>query len=178
MARPLQQLGIVGLEDLFVKSEGELQILRDLEYELRHRQVPRARSLLVKIRATIKAVPTTEIGDAVTPHLPESPGHVGGDLFEVEHVPRQEPKSEQPAQVKSPAWAAREIPVMSLSDACKTLKTTPGSSWESIELTRRQLVQLASPVLAAGEKRKGLQSNAEKINAAYRVIAQDRIRSR
>ena len=55
MARPLQQLGIAGLEDLFVKSEGGLQVLRDLEYELRHRQVPRARSLLVKVRAAIKS---------------------------------------------------------------------------------------------------------------------------
>ena len=78
MARPLQQLGIAGLEDLFVKSEGRLQVLRDLEYELRHRQVPRARSLLVKVRATIKSAPTTEIGVAAAPHLPESPGYVGG----------------------------------------------------------------------------------------------------
>ena len=53
MARPFQQLGIVGLEDLFVKSEGELQVLRDLEYELRHRQVPRARSLMRRAQGVV-----------------------------------------------------------------------------------------------------------------------------
>ena len=178
MARPLQQLGIAGLEDLFVKSEGGLQVLRDLEYELRHRQVPRARSLLVKVRAAIKAVPTTEISVAAMPHMPESAGHVGGDLFEAKHVPRQEPKSEEVAKVKSPAWAAREIPVISLSDAYKTLKATPGSSWESIELTRRQLVQRASPAVAIDDKRQQLQRDAENINSAYQVIALDRIGSR
>lgn len=177
MARPLQQLGIVGLEDMFVKSEGEFQVLRDLEYELRHRQVPRARSLLVKIRAAIKAVPTTEISVAATPDLPESPGHVGCDLFGAKHVPRQEPKSEDVAKVKSPAWASREILVISLSDAYKALKATPGSSWESIELTRRQLVQRASPVVATDEQRQQLQRDAEDVNAAYKVIALDRIGS-
>lgn len=175
MARPLQQLGIVGLEDLFVKSEGELRALRDLEYELRHRQVPRARGLLVKVRAAIKAVPTTGISVAAPPHRSEPQGQGEGDLFEVEHVPRQEPKPEEPAEVKSPAWAAGEIPVISLSDAYKTLKATPGSSWESIELTRRQLVQRASPVVAIDEKRQQLQRDAERINGAYRVIALDRL---
>lgn len=178
MARPLQQLGIGGLEDLFVKSEGELQVLRDLEYELRHRQVPRARSLLVKVRATIKSAPTTEIGVAAAPHLPESPEYVGGDLFEVEHVACQQSKSEEPVQVKSSAWAARESSIMSLSDAYKALKATPGSSWESIELTRRQLVQRASPAVAIDDKRQQLQRDAENINSAYQVIALDRVRSR
>lgn len=178
MARPLQQLGIVGLEDLFVKSEGELQMLRDLEYELRHRQVPRARSLLVKVRAAIKTVPETGISVAATPHLSDSPEHVGGDLFGAKHVPRQEPKSEGAAKVKSPACAVREVPVPSLSDAYKALKATSGSSWESIELTRRQLVQRASPALAIDDKRQQLQRDAENINAAYKVIALDRIGSR
>lgn len=178
MARPLQQLGIVGLEDLFAKSEVELQVLRDLEYELRHRQVPRARSLLVKVRAAIKAVPTTATSVAAPPHLPEPLGQVGSDLFEAEHVPRQEPKTGEPAKVKSPAWAAGELPAISLSDAYKALKATPGSSWESIELTRRQLVQRASPVVAIDEKRRQLQRDAERINGAYRVIALDRLGSR
>ena len=80
--------------------------------------------------------------------------------------------------MKSPAWAAREIPVISLSDAYKTLKATPGSSWESIELTRRQLVQRASPAVATDEQRQQLQRDAEDINAAYKVIALDRIGSR
>ena len=80
--------------------------------------------------------------------------------------------------MKSSAWAAREIPVMSLSDAYKALKATPGSSWESIELTRRQLVQRASPAVATDEQRQQLQRDAEDINAAYKVIALDRIGSR
>ena len=63
MARPFQQLGIAELEGLFVKSESELQVLRDLEYELRHRQVPRARSLMVKVRAAIKALSPVRIGN-------------------------------------------------------------------------------------------------------------------
>lgn len=132
----------------------------------------------MKVRAAIKAVPTTEISVAASPPRPEPPRQGGSDLFEAEHMPRQEPKSEEPAKVKSPAWATGEIPVISLSDAYKVLKATPGSSWESIELTRRQLVQLASPVVASDEKRQQLQCDAEKINAAYKVIALDRIGSR
>ena len=80
--------------------------------------------------------------------------------------------------MKSSAWAAREIPVMSLSDAYKALKATPGSSWESIELTRRQLVKRASPAVALDDKRQQLQRDAENINSAYQVIALDRIGSR
>lgn len=174
MARPFQQLGIAGLEDLFVKSEGGLQVLRGLEYELRHRQVPRARSLLVKVRAAIKAVSTTEIGVAASPPRPEPPRQGESDLFEAEH----KPKSEEPAKVKAPAWAAGEVPVISLSDAYKALKATPGSSWEAIELTRRQLVQRASPVVAIDGKRQQLQRDADNINTAYKVIALDRIGSR
>lgn len=132
----------------------------------------------MKVRAAIKAVPTTEINVAAPPHRSEPPGQVGSDLFEAEHVHRQESKPEEPIKVKSPVWVAGEIPVISPSDAYKALKATPGSSWESIELTRRQLVERASPAVAIYEMRQQLQRDAERINAAYRVIALDRLRSR
>lgn len=179
MARRFQQLEIVGLEDLFVKSEGELQVLRDLEYELRHRQVSRARSLLVKVRAAIKAVPITEIGVTTPPHRSEPQVQGESDLFEFEPIRLFEQKpSGSPVKLESEEQTIREIPWMVLPEAYKMLKATPGDSWESIELTRRELVQRASPVLAADGKREQLQSDAERINVAYRLIALDRTKLR
>ena len=179
MARPFQQLGIVGLEDLFVKSEGELQVLRDLEYELRHRQVPRARSLMVKVRAAIKVLSPAGIEVAVTPKSSDLPVRAEGDLFESESArsPEQKPPG-SPAKLQPQESFGGDVPRMPLAEAYKMLNVAQGSSWESIELARRQLVQRASPVVAIDEKRQQLQRDAERINAAYMVIALERVKCR
>ena len=126
MARPFQQLGIAGLEDLFVKSEGELQVLRDLEYELRHRQVPRARSLMVKVRAAIKALSPARIEVAVTPKGSDFSVQAGGDLFESESArsPEQKPPG-SPAKLRPPELFGGDVPRMPLAEAYKMLKVAP-----------------------------------------------------
>lgn len=179
MARPFQQLGIAELEDLFVKSESELQVLRDLEYELRHRQVPRARSLMVKVRAAIKVLSPAKIEVAVSSKSSSVSARAGGDLFEPGSVgsPEQKPLG-SPAKLQSQESLGGDVPRMSLAEAYKMLKAAPGDSWESIELARRRLVQRASPALAAGEQDGRHQSAADSVNAAYKLIAMDRTKLR
>ena len=57
-----------------------------------------------------------------------------------------------------------------IEDACKVLKTTPGATWESIEYTRRQLVQQSHPSLLEhlndGGRALAL-ADASHANAAY-----------
>jgi DnaJ-domain-containing protein 1 len=63
--------------------------------------------------------------------------------------------------------------VMGVDEAYKALKATPGSAWESIEQTRRQLVQQAHPDCLASmgaEKRAQVQAAARRVNAAYAVL--------
>ena len=53
---------------------------------------------------------------------------------------------------------------MPVDDAYKLLKATPSSTWESIEQTRRELVQQASPARVSAmnaEKRAQLQAEAK-----------------
>lgn len=179
MPRPLLQLGVMELEDLFTRSRRDLQVLRNLEFELQNRQVPRAKDLLANVRTAIKAASATRTNLAAPLDQPSARvGQAGSDMFGVELVHRQEPKSQESVQEKSTARAVGELPAISLSDAYKALNVTPGSSWESIELARRQLVQRASPVVAIDEKRQQLQRDAERINAAYMVIALERVKCR
>jgi hypothetical protein len=48
------QFGVSQLEELFVKSKSDADVLRQLENELQYRQVPRAVALLAKVRAVMR----------------------------------------------------------------------------------------------------------------------------
>jgi hypothetical protein len=65
--------------------------------------------------------------------------------------------------------------------AAEGLKATPGSTWESIEQTRRLLVLASHPeklkVLAEG-KRSQVLAEASRVNAAYAVLSQARCAGR
>ena len=68
-------------------------------------------------------------------------------------------------------------PAMPLDDAYKLLKATPGATWESIEQTRRTLVQLAHPSrwkTLSTEKRAQAVAEAKRVNAGYAVLSQAR----
>jgi hypothetical protein len=86
------------------------------------------------------------------------------------------------AVVKQPVQEAgtvksREMPDMSSSmsegDAYKVLKASPTSTWESIEQTRRHLVQQAHPehmAMLSPERRTQVQQEARRANEAYAVL--------
>ena len=67
--------------------------------------------------------------------------------------------------------------VMGLDEAYKTLKVMPGSTWETIELARRQSVQRAHPTEIGSldiEQRREAQASARRANAAYAVLRTSR----
>lgn len=179
MSRPLMQLGIMDLEALFAKSRRDMQVLRNLEAELEHRQVPRARSLLASVRSAMKAtdatVPSAAPEPAATDHPSTMPTQPELVLFNPVRSPPPEITPPGPIGSKQAGQSREEGPVIPLSEAYRLLKANPGSSWESIELVRQQLVQRASPVVASTEQQLRLQEEANRINAAYKVIVAARV---
>ena len=71
-------------------------------------------------------------------------------------------------------FAAQAMP---LEDAYKVLKATPGTTWESIEQTRRTLVHQSHPShlkTLSAEKRTQALAEATKVNVAYAALSQTR----
>jgi hypothetical protein len=81
MNRPLMQHGVGQLEQLFAASKTDQKVLKQLENELRYRQVPRAIALLAEVQAALYASPggTKQIGrpQAASPKAPVSAGESG-----------------------------------------------------------------------------------------------------
>lgn len=179
MSRPLMQLGIIELEALFAKSRRDLQVLRNLEAELEHRQVPRARSLLASVRTAMKATDTTVPSAAPGPISEDRPSAMPTQpelgLFKPMRSASPEIPPPSPIGSKQASQSREEGPVIPLSEAYRLLKANPGSSWESIEQVRRQLVQRASPAVAPKEQQLRLQEEANRINAAYKAIVVERM---
>lgn len=180
MSRPLMQLGIMELEALFAKSRRDMQVLRNLEAELEHRQVPRARSLLASVRTAMKAtdatVPSAALGPpaaADRPSAMQTQPELG--LFNPVRSAPPVIKSPVPIGSKQASQSREEGPLIPLSEAYRLLKANPGSTWESIELARQQLVQRASPAVAPTEQQRRLQEEANRINAAYKAIVVARL---
>lgn len=70
---------------------------------------------------------------------------------------------------------------MPVEDAYKLLKATAGSTWESIEQTRRQLVQQSHPARLKSmnpERRAQALTEAKRVNAAYAALSQARCAGR
>lgn len=203
MPRPLMQHGVLQLEEMFGSGRGSLQVLRQLENELQHRQVPRAIALLEKVQAAIAAsggAPRETTSRAQTTPPPTAPAPPRQpDLWGQAPVTAAPPARPPPAppvaavpppQVPRPAppirpadapAAAKPVaptaPTMPLEDAYKLLKATAGSTWGSIEQTRRQLVEQAHPSRLKSmsvERRAQHLSEARRVNAAYAVLSKMR----
>ena len=68
-------------------------------------------------------------------------------------------------------------PSMPVEDAYKLFKATSGSAWESIEQTRRQMVQQSHPARLKSmslEHRNQTLAEAKMVNAAYAALSQVR----
>ena len=200
------QSGIAQLEALFAASKTDERVLKQLERELQYRQVPRAVALLAEVQAAMygatpvndQTAPPAQVPAPVrrpqplqplqpdlwrgTPAVPAVPARM---LVQTPLPPiaRGVPPERAGVAVPSPrALSAPTSPTgagsaMSVDDAYKVLKATPGSTWESIEQTRRQMVQLAHPERLASmnaEKRVQAQAEARRVNAAYGVLLQRR----
>ena len=191
MARPLMQHGVGQLEELFAKSKADAKVLKQLEHELQYRQVPRAVALLAEVQAVMYGLspapapvakpPAPSPAPALQPYLWDNlppaarPAAPALPLVAAPVAPR-------PAVAAAPAKSATPpAPTMPLEDACKLLKATPGSAWESIEQTRRLLVQASHPEklrgLAEGRRNQAL-AEAKRINEAYAALSQARCAGR
>lgn len=75
----------------------------------------------------------------------------------------------------------RAVASMTVEDACKLLKTTPNATWESIEQTRRLLVQQSSPAristMGLARRTQALE-DAHRVNDATAVLSRARERGR
>ena len=188
MARPLMQVGVGQLEELFAKSKSDQTMLRQLEHELQYRQVPRAVSLLGEVQAVLYgAPPSTPPAAART--MPTTPTTPAGqpelwDRSTQQPAPAIVPTvvPERPAVrplLVPPAAKPAALPLIAVpvEDAYKAFKATPGSTWESIEQTRRLLVQQCHPERLKAmtpERRSSALADARWVNAAYATLSRVR----
>lgn len=191
MPRPLIQHGVGQLEELFSKSKTDQKVLKQLEKELQYRQVPRAVALLAEVQATILGrkeiegrVPAVAFLPQALPHQSDLPAHPTTlptpAVPQFEQAPVHAPDS-TPTVATSPATTPlppRVTPTITVEDACKLLKATPGATWESIEQTRRLLVQQSSPSqtsMMSVDKRVQALEEARRVNDAYAVLSTQRV---
>ncbi|MBK8121120.1 MAG: J domain-containing protein [Sulfuritalea sp.] len=188
MLRPLMQHGVGKLEEMFATGKSDAKLLKQLEQELQYRQVPRAVALLAKVQAAMSggaAVPQAPTVPASPPARATGPISQQPDLWGRPAIPPVSP----PAAVRAAAPAVRaQEPLlvartpasplaMPLEEAYKVLKATPGATWDSIEQTRRALVNQLHPSRwkpLSAEKRAQAVAEAKRINAAYAALSQTR----
>lgn len=164
MSRPLIQNGIAELERLFEQNKTHPEMLRTLETELTFRSVPRAVTLLQKVRRVLSGREASTV--------PEQKA-----LFERSSVPLSPPSlapiiTAPASSIKPPA-----TPALSVEEAYKVLRVTPNSSWDEIENARRQLVDKARPDRlqnVSGDKRAVILQEARMANVAHQVLFQIR----
>ena len=193
MARPLKQHGVGQLEELFTKSKSDSKVLKQLEHELQYRQVPRAVALFAEVQAALYGLspglaPTPAVNSRPAPPAPAPQPSIWDSP-----APAARPAAPPPSAVAAPvaprpavaAAPARPAippsPVIPLDDAYKLLKATPGSTWESIEQTRRLLVQASHPakVRTLPEVRRShMLAEAKRVNDAYAALSQARCAGR
>ncbi len=193
MPRPLLQLGIGQLEGLFSTSKTDPKLLKELEYELQHRQVPRAVALLAEVQAAMHmetvvsprtAIPAhsqTRTPLAGQPGLWDRPAEQPAPVLASVSVFALD--SAQPAvrQLDTPPVTKPTVTVISVEDAYKLFKATAGSTWDSIEQTRRTFVMQSHPqqlMAMNSEKRSQVLAEAKRVNAAYAVLSHSRCEER
>lgn len=189
MRRPLMQLGVGDLEALFTKSKTDVKVLKQLEHELQYRQVPRAVALLAEVQAAMYgAAPVVPAPDQAMPVPAPTPQQTG--LWERPTAPATglaaspiaAPRPAEPIKAPTPpAVPKTPEPAMPVEDAYKLLKATAGSTWESIEQTRRQMVQQSHPARLKSmspERRAQALADAKRVNAAYVTLSQSRCAGR
>ena len=193
MARPLMQHGIAQLETMFASSGTDPKVLKQLEGELKHRQVPRAVNLLSEVQAALRvgSKPDAAGGNlhsprAVPPLVAPPPPVAPPRQPELRPLPGSAKAATEPSShtavptsagdVAPPTRAAtqaRPAPAISPDAAYLLLKATAATPWELVEKARRQLVDAAHPFRLTAltpEKRAQAQDIARRANAAYAVL--------
>jgi hypothetical protein len=186
MPRPLMQHGIGQLEELFARGKADPSVLKQLESELRYRQVPRAVTLLSQVQGAMygsnasRPPPTTVTEPTTRPLFPTTPATEPViPLVSPSRIVETTTVHSASASVTAAGSEPTPRPAapMPLAEAYKLLKATPSSTWETIEKIRREVVQQSHPErlkLFSPEKRSEVLSVAERTNDAYIVLSRDR----
>lgn len=175
MARPLMQHGVGQLEEMFAKAKADPKVLKQLENELQYRQVPRAVALLAEVQAAMYSAPlaTSPVVPAPLPKSPAAPIDVPPVV-----VPVRPPAVPTiPVTAVTPPKQQPTTPNIPLELAYKLLRATPASTWESVEQTRRQLVQQSHParmMLLSQEQCIHALAEAKRVNGAYLALSHSR----
>lgn len=188
MTRPLMQLGVGDLEALFAKSKTDVKALKQLEHELQYRQVPRAVALLAEVQAAMygatPAAPSKPAPAAVHQQtgLWEQPARPAtSPVAAPTAAPRPAEPTKAPAPPPLPKAPHAAQPPMPVEEAYKLLKATAGSTWESIEQTRRQMVLQSHPARLKSmspERRAQALAEAKRVNTAYLTLSATRCSAR
>jgi DnaJ-domain-containing protein 1 len=176
--RPLMRRKITELEELFAASRIDEKTLKELEGELRFRQVPRAVALLAAVRSVLNGARSSRSDGPKPMPKQEVSASRQSELWDA--IPPSEPTQSPatPTLPKPVTISSGGAPTMAMEDAYKVLRATPNSTWDSIEQTRRTLVQRAHPDNVAGmseDRRSAIRSEANRANAAYSVLRQSRV---
>lgn len=180
MSRPLMQHGVGQLEEMFAKGSADPTVLKQLESELRYRQVPRAVALLAEVQAAMYGADSDKPPPAPVPPPQQQPGlweraPTRPNVAPPTLLPPLAPVARQPVVAATPKAPAS--PTMPLGEAYKVLRTTPGATWESIEQTRRTVVQQSSPLRTGSmsqDKRSQLLAEARRTNEAHATLSRHR----
>ena len=187
MLRPLIRHRVEQLEDMFTDAKDDANVLKELEHELQFRDRPRAVALLSRVRATIAGdTPAAQSPAARAPQWVNATSPAAEEpsvkIWPTENLPTDDPPADLPITAHPPQATPTvnpqvtkrlqppQISPISLDAACKVLKTTAGATWESIEQTRRQLVQQSHPLLLMNldqERRTQALEYAALVNVAY-----------
>jgi hypothetical protein len=181
MSRPLLKFQISDLEEMFAESPTDSALLDRLQHELKHRQTPRAAALFRKVKAaaprtvpaTVTLVQPSEESAMSKPSITCGPPRSAGG----ESLSLTFPAPDMPPEPSQSLTGEHASVPTGVGQAYALLKISPGSSWESVELARRRLVQQASPACTATmstRDRERLNKQAELANAAYALLAKQR----
>lgn len=188
MRRPYISYKILQLEELFASKKDNTTVLRNLQAELRHRNVPRALGLLEQVERVLSTLHSP--GPDTVAVAKQSEQGTQPDLWgrrqgtsapEKLTLPpiRIQPDDEgaghylnEAASMSRPSKMGGGLAV-SVEDAYRLLKVAATSKWETVELARRTIVQAAHPDAIAklpSDRQEQLKRAAERANAAYLVL--------
>lgn len=195
MRRPYISYKIVQLEELFSSTRDNTTVLRNLQAELQHRNVPRALGLLEQVEAVLASLRSP--GPDAAAVAKQSEQGTQPDLWgrrqgtsapekltlpPMQIQPTNESAGHDPNEAARPMARPSEMgaggPTITVEDAYRLLRVAATSKWETVELARRTIVQAAHPDAIAklpSDRQEQLKRAAKRANAAYLVLLAGRL---
>ena len=161
MSRPYQRSGMSELESLLLVAEHQeqLDVLSELQKEMKYRSTQRASDLRDKVEAVLARLAPCQF---------PPPAQTGFDFAAAPGLPVPPGGSNEPPQKSGKTVEPPAAPI-ALADAAKVLGVSVMAAWEAVEKARRQLVASA---VASGDGT--ALAAATRANLAYQSLAAHR----